>query len=139
MPRNAGNPARYETVSYTSRLEAPLSKRKCFDRMGATGCLEWVPTSEEVRAVAEQHAGDRPEKAILERISAMVSDERTLRELLSEGQMDSETERARLDALERELDQCWDLLRQRRAKTDAGGDPGEARVRSSRTVEGYQS
>ncbi|MFE0626961.1 DUF2630 family protein [Streptomyces sp. NPDC058864] len=89
--------------------------------------------------MAEQHAGDRPEKAILERISAMVSDERTLRELLSEGQMDSETERARLDALERELDQCWDLLRQRRAKTDAGGDPGEARVRSSRTVEGYQS
>ncbi|WP_431966547.1 DUF2630 family protein [Actinacidiphila sp. bgisy160] len=89
--------------------------------------------------MAEQHAEDRREKAILERISAMVSDERTLRELLSEGRVDSDTERARLDALERELDQCWDLLRQRRAKAEAGGDPGEAKVRSSRTVEGYQS
>ncbi|MEU1538177.1 DUF2630 family protein [Actinacidiphila glaucinigra] len=89
--------------------------------------------------MTEQQSGDRPEKAILERISAMVSDERTLRELLSEGRMDGETERARLDALERELDQCWDLLRQRRAKTAAGGDPGEARVRSTGTVEGYQS
>ncbi|SNR99228.1 Protein of unknown function [Actinacidiphila glaucinigra] len=130
---------RHETVSYGSTLEAALSKRKCFDRLGAVGCLEWVPTTEEVRAVTEQQSGDRPEKAILERISAMVSDERTLRELLSEGRMDGETERARLDALERELDQCWDLLRQRRAKTEAGGDPGEARVRSTGTVEGYQS
>lgn len=89
--------------------------------------------------MAEQHTGDRPEKAILDRISAMVSDERTLRELLSEGQVDSDTERARLEALERELDQCWDLLRQRRAKTEAGGDPNEAKVRPSRTVEGYES
>ncbi|WP_431945582.1 DUF2630 family protein [Actinacidiphila sp. bgisy167] len=89
--------------------------------------------------MAEQHAGDRPEKAILDRISAMVSDERTLRELLSEGRMDGDTERARLEALERELDQCWDLLRQRRAKTEAGEDPNEARVRPSRTVEGYES
>jgi hypothetical protein len=98
-----------------------------------------VPTTEEVRAVTEQHTGDRPEQAILERISAMVSDERTLRELLTEGRIDGDTERARLDALERELDQCWDLLRQRRAKAEAGGDPGEARVRPSQTVEGYQS
>ncbi|MFF3947327.1 DUF2630 family protein [Streptomyces sp. NPDC001902] len=89
--------------------------------------------------MAEQHAGDRPERAILERISAMVSDERTLRELLSEGRVDSGTEQARLDELERELDQCWDLLRQRRAKAEAGGDPGEAKVRPSHTVEGYQS
>lgn len=89
--------------------------------------------------MAEQHTGDRPERAILERISAMVSDERTLRELLSEGRVDSGTEQARLDELERELDQCWDLLRQRRAKAEAGGDPGEAKVRPSHTVEGYQS
>jgi Protein of unknown function (DUF2630) len=98
-----------------------------------------VPTTEEVRAVTEQHAGDRPERAILERISAMVSAERTLRGLLADGRIDGDTERARLDALERELDQCWDLLRQRRAKTEAGGDPGEARVRPSQTVEDYQS
>jgi hypothetical protein len=48
-------------------------------------------------------------------------------------------ERERLTALEHELDQCWDLLRQRRALTEAGEDPGGARVRPSSTVEGYRS
>ncbi|MFF3565622.1 DUF2630 family protein [Streptomyces sp. NPDC002574] len=89
--------------------------------------------------MADQHTGDRPEQAILQRISAMVSDERTLRELLAAGSIDGETERDRLEVLERELDQCWDLLRQRRAKTEIGEDPGQARVRPSGTVEGYQS
>jgi hypothetical protein len=36
------------------------------------------------------------------------------------------------------LDQCWDLLRQRRARRDAGQDPDAATVRSERVVEGYQ-
>jgi len=35
------------------------------------------------------------------------------------------------------LDQCWDLLRQRRAKREFGLDPDEARVRDEKTVEGY--
>lgn len=79
------------------------------------------------------------EHAILGRISEMVSDEKVLRELLAAGGIDGETERERLTALEHELDQCWDLLRQRRALTDAGEDPGAARVRPSTTVEGYRS
>ena len=44
---------------------------------------------------------------------------------------------ARIRHLEEQLDQCWDLLRQRRAKREFGGDPGEAQVRDVKTVEGY--
>ena len=46
-------------------------------------------------------------------------------------------EHQRLRALEVELDQCWDLLRQRRALRETGGDPREARVRPAGEVEGY--
>jgi hypothetical protein len=35
------------------------------------------------------------------------------------------------------LDQCWDLLRQRRALRETGGDPREAKVRPAGEVEGY--
>jgi hypothetical protein len=44
----------------------------------------------------------------------------------------------RLRELEVELDQCWDLLRQRRALRRAGQDPSDAEVRGPGTVEGYQ-
>ena len=40
-------------------------------------------------------------------------------------------------ALEVQLDQCWDLLRQRRALRETGGDPGAASVRPPDEVEGY--
>jgi hypothetical protein len=79
------------------------------------------------------------ERQILHRISEMVADERTLRESLAAGKVDGDTERGRLAALEHELDQCWDLLRQRRARTEFGQDPSEAQVRPSSQVEGYQS
>ncbi|MEU6139387.1 DUF2630 family protein [Streptomyces sp. NPDC047081] len=77
------------------------------------------------------------DQQILARITAMVEDERKLRESLAAGDIDSTTEHQRLGELERELDQCWDLLRQRRAKTEFGENPDEARVRPSSQVEGY--
>ncbi|HEX2374478.1 MAG TPA: DUF2630 family protein, partial [Actinomycetota bacterium] len=43
----------------------------------------------------------------------------------------------RLHEVEIQLDQCWDLLRQRRARRDAGQDPDSASVRPEGTVEGY--
>jgi hypothetical protein len=49
-----------------------------------------------------------------------------------------ETDLERLRSIEIALDQCWDLLRQRRARRAAGDDPSAAAVRSERTVEGYQ-
>ncbi len=85
-----------------------------------------------------QPTGDAEER-ILSRINAMVADERTLREQFAAGAIDSATERQRLAELERELDQCWDLLRQRRARAEAGEDPGGARVRPADQVEGYES
>lgn len=78
------------------------------------------------------------DQQILTRITEMVEDERKLRESLASGEIDSATEHQRLGVLERELDQCWDLLRQRQAKREFGQDPDSARVRDARTVEGYQ-
>ena len=46
-------------------------------------------------------------------------------------------EHARLEAVRVELDRLWDLLRQRRALRDAGGDPDDASERDARTVENY--
>lgn len=79
------------------------------------------------------------QEQILSRIASMVDDERTLRESLASGAIDEATERARLDELERELDRCWDLLRQRRAKAEFGENPDEARARPAAEVENYRS
>lgn len=47
-------------------------------------------------------------------------------------------DRERLRELEVTLDQCWDLLHQRRARRSAGLNPDDATVRDPQTVEGYQ-
>jgi Protein of unknown function (DUF2630) len=50
----------------------------------------------------------------------------------------SDADRRRLEQLKVSLDQCWDLLRQRRALREAGRDPGDADVRSPEVVERYE-
>ena len=50
----------------------------------------------------------------------------------------SDEDVARLRAVEVALDQCWDLLRQRRARRNAGENPDDAEVRSPGVVEGYK-
>jgi hypothetical protein len=47
-------------------------------------------------------------------------------------------DRARLEAVEVQLDRYWDLLRQRRARRDAGQDPDVAHIRTADTVEHYK-
>src|SRR5205814_38006 len=49
----------------------------------------------------------------------------------------SDADRERLRQIQVTLDQCWDLLRQRRARRAAGLEPEDARVRNEKTVEGY--
>jgi hypothetical protein len=49
-----------------------------------------------------------------------------------------ESDRQRLQQVQVSLDQCWDLLRQRRALRDAGRDPGSAEVRRPEVVERYE-
>jgi hypothetical protein len=72
------------------------------------------------------------------RISALVDEEHHLMGKASPGEPLSEDDAARLSELEVGLDQCWDLLRQRRARRAAGLDPDDAKVRGAATVEGYQ-
>lgn len=73
----------------------------------------------------------------LAHISELVEEERELRARLQRHEISADEEHARLRALEVELDQCWDLLRQRRALRETGGDPREAKVRPPDEVEGY--
>jgi hypothetical protein len=74
------------------------------------------------------------DKSILEHITALVAEEHALRE----GPLKGDAEAERMRQLETQLDQCWDLLRQRRAKREFGQDASEARVRDPKTVEGYE-
>ncbi len=73
---------------------------------------------------------------IFEQIERLSEEELALEEA-HPGKRMSEPERARLREIEVQLDQCYDLLRQRRARRAAGLDPDEATVRSETTVEGY--
>lgn len=77
------------------------------------------------------------DKSLFSRIDELVAEEHELRTKHAAGQVADEDERARLEALEVELDQCWDLLRQRRAKREYGENPDDAQPRSAGTVEGY--
>jgi hypothetical protein len=80
------------------------------------------------------------DESIAARIERLVAEEHELR---SREQADSsdvdalEDEKRRLDAVEVELDRCWDLLRQRRALREAGSDPDQAKARDAGTVEKY--
>ena len=74
---------------------------------------------------------------ILGRIHSLVDEEHTLRERLQKGDLAAEDEHQRLRSLEEALDQCWDLLRQRRARRDAGENPDDASSRPTGEVEGY--
>jgi hypothetical protein len=78
------------------------------------------------------------DEELIERINEMVGEEHHLEAKAAPGQPLTEKDTARLRELEVSLDQCWDLLRQRRARRNAGLDPDDASVRPARTVEGYQ-
>ncbi len=77
------------------------------------------------------------DREITDRINRLVDEEHRL-EQAHVGQGLSEEETDRLHAIEVELDRCWDLLRQRRARRAAGQDPDEAQPRSARVVENYR-
>ncbi|WP_270889877.1 DUF2630 family protein [Pedococcus sp. 5OH_020] len=74
---------------------------------------------------------------IQQHIKGLIDEEHGLRSRLSAGEISVDEENHRLRSLEVELDQCWDLLRQRRAKREFGDNPDGARVRDAATVENY--
>ncbi|HET6269459.1 MAG TPA: DUF2630 family protein [Arthrobacter sp.] len=79
------------------------------------------------------------EQDILQRIQALVDEERNLREQAETAKPgpDHAPDPSRLQRIEQDLDQCWDLLRQRRAKREYGENPDEAEPRPVRQVENY--
>ena len=76
------------------------------------------------------------DKDVMGHIGELIAEEKKLRSHAA-GQGLDEAGRERLRELEVQLDQCWDLLRQRRARREFGEDPELAEPRAERTVEGY--
>jgi hypothetical protein len=70
-------------------------------------------------------------------IDRMVAEEHDIWEREAAGQA-TDSDRERLQALSVSLDQCWDLLRQRRARRDAGQSPDGAETRPPEVVEHYE-
>jgi hypothetical protein len=77
------------------------------------------------------------DKDILGHIDELIKTEHELRTKLAAGELSSEEERTQLRATEEALDQCWDLLRQRRARREFGENPAESAARPVNEVEGY--
>ena len=77
------------------------------------------------------------DKEILGHIDELIKTEHELRAKVADGSLSSEAERAQLRTVEESLDQCWDLLRQRRARREFGEDPGDSAARPVPEVEGY--
>ena len=75
----------------------------------------------------------RADDQVLHRIQELVEHEHRL---LGQGGLASSDEE-QLSKIQVQLDQCWDLLRQRRALRETGGDPQSAHVRAPNVVELY--
>lgn len=74
------------------------------------------------------------DQSVLDKIQNLVSEEH---QIFSKGTLTG-SDRERLEKLNIELDQCWDLLRQRRALRETGGNPADAHVRPPEIVEKYE-
>ena len=75
---------------------------------------------------------------VLTNIQQLSDEEHELYERHRAGTPLTDDEQRRMQELQVRLDQCWDLLRQRRARREYGEDPSKARARDESTVEGYQ-
>ena len=78
------------------------------------------------------------DEEVIKRIGSLVEEEHALERSLASGTGATDDSDARLRELEVALDQCWDLLRQRRARRHSGDNPDEAAVRAADVVERYQ-
>jgi hypothetical protein len=77
------------------------------------------------------------DKQILRQIDELIQTEHGLRTKLKAGELTTDEEHDALRATEEALDQCWDLLRQRRARREFGEDPADAAERPVTEVESY--
>jgi hypothetical protein len=79
-------------------------------------------------------AENTSDQSVLEKIEGLVHEEQ---HLYGKGNL-SDHDQVRLGKLQVQLDQLWDLLRQRRARREFGEDPDGAKVRAASVVEGYE-
>lgn len=80
------------------------------------------------------------DESIAARIESLVAEEHKLQrneESDSDDEERLQEDQRRLEAVRVELDRCWDLLRQRRAREEFGEDPDQAQVRDADTVKRY--
>ena len=77
------------------------------------------------------------DKQIMAHIDELIETEHKLRQRLADGELSNTEEHQQLRSTEEALDQCWDLLRQRRARREFGENPNEANARPAGEVEGY--
>jgi Protein of unknown function (DUF2630) len=77
---------------------------------------------------------DKGDSGVIGHIQDLVQEEQRLYQQGTLG----DSEQVRLQAIKVELDQCWDLLRQRRALREFGDDPDRAKVRPASVVERYE-
>jgi hypothetical protein len=77
------------------------------------------------------------DKQIMAHIDELIKTEHELRGKLASGELSSDEEHAQLRSAEEALDQCWDLLRQRRARREFGENADQAASRPASEVEGY--
>ena len=73
---------------------------------------------------------------LINNIDTLAREEHALFEKESHGKA-TPADQQRLAQLQAMLDQCWDLLRQRRAKREFGQNPDEAQMRDEKTIKGY--
>jgi hypothetical protein len=86
--------------------------------------------------MAKEHGtkAETTDRSVLDHIRELVAEEQRLYELAQRTEADHE----RLQKIKVELDQYWDLLRQRRALEEFGRDPAEAHIRPAQIVEKYE-
>jgi uncharacterized protein DUF2630 len=88
---------------------------------------------EKITIMKKSAAQRQSEQQVLSHVEALIGEEHRL---LAQGER-SAAEHDRLAKVQVELDQCWDLLRQRRALFETGGDPQKAHLRAPDVVEKY--
>jgi hypothetical protein len=76
------------------------------------------------------------DEQVINGINKLAHQEHELLERQAQG-IATDADRERLRLLQVKLDQCWDLLRQRRARREFGQNPDDAQERDAKTVEGY--
>jgi hypothetical protein len=117
----------------------PLKARRRMRRVGTAGAVHRGSNQAgSAGTMPGKPEGAPMDQDIQARIRQLIEEEQTLREPIINDQDEAGERAQKLKHLEEELDQCWDLLRQRRAKAHAHEDPAEAEVRPIQEVEDYR-